>query len=56
MDDLDLLAMDLRDEFDQIPEGCFDLRLLYLRVMTDIELARLDENQARLKPLPYSLH
>lgn len=53
MDELDLLAMDLRDEFDHIPEECFDLRLRWLRVMLDVELVRLaDDNGEGLIHMP----
>jgi hypothetical protein len=52
MDELDLLWMDLRGGFDQIPEDCFELQHLWLRVMLDVEMARSATNQSRW-PLPF---
>lgn len=46
MDELDLLWTDLQIEFDQVPEECFELRHLWLRLITDVALARLDMDQA----------
>jgi len=43
MDDLDLLAMDLRVEFDEIPKELFELRHLWLQVMLDVEMARIGD-------------
>lgn len=55
MDELDLLAMDLRDEFDQIPQELFALRHLWLRVMLDVEMARINEDAASFVPLPHAI-
>jgi len=43
MDELDLLAMDLREEFDQIPLELFELRHLWLRVILEVEIARMGD-------------
>lgn len=50
MDELDLIWMDLRDGFEQIPDECFELRHLWLRVMLDVEIARGDTNQSQWPP------
>jgi len=58
MDDLDLLATDLRDQFDQIPQELLELRYLWLRVMLDVELARIgnEDVTAFRPPTPWHRH